>query len=184
MWKVLEDSPKRQQLTTIQRAFYDIARRLSIRAHIIATSSLLNMDLSLGFRLDHREDPGTDLHNFCLGQHSSTAWNVLKDRVDPHQVIVDGGISPTLADASYLTAPYGVSFPETVAMARSAYACLWVVIDTLPGRDHPISQGMNVAILMLIGKETELEEYPPRDPSLKPNILALLNWWTQIRVSA
>ena len=47
-----------------------------------------------------------------------------------------------MTNISYLTAPDRVTLTETLAMARSAHVRLQVVLDTLLGRDHPISQGM------------------------------------------
>ena len=39
---------------------------------------------------------------------------------------------------------------------------------------------MDVVILSLIEQETELEEYSPLNPSLKPKLPALLTRWIQI----
>ena len=99
---------------------------------------------------------------------------MLKACVDQHQVIAVGGSASTLAYTSYLTVPYRVYPPETTAMARSTHICLQVVLDTLLGWYNPVAQGMNAVVLAMIERETELEEYSPRNPRLNPNIPALL----------
>ena len=86
------------------------------------------MNLSIGFRLDHRYNLGTGLCQFCLGNHKSSISKVLKARVYQHQVIAGGGGAPTLEDVAYFMAPYEVSFPEMVAIARSAQTRLRVVL--------------------------------------------------------
>ena len=153
MWKALADSPKRQHLITLQRKIDDTAYRMSVCAPIIATPSLLKMVLALEFHLDHRDNLGTGLHQFCLIQHISVAWKVLKAGVDQHQVITGGGGAPTLAEAFYLTLPNGVSLTEMVAMTQSSHACLLVVLDTLIGRYYPTSQGMDTVVLEMIERE-------------------------------
>ena len=174
VWKLLTDAPKRQQLTTLQCTCDDTTQRLSVRAPIISTQSLLKMDLTLGFCIDHKNELVTGLHRFCLVQHNYAARKVLKACVDQHQVIAVGGSASTLAYTSYLMVPYGVYPPETTAMARSTHICLRVVLDTLLRLYHPVAQGMNAVVLAMIERETELEEYSPRNPRLNPNISALL----------
>ena len=55
----MEGAPKLQQLTTLQRVFDNITRWLSVSAPIVATPSLLKMNLVLSFLLNHRDDLGT-----------------------------------------------------------------------------------------------------------------------------
>ena len=119
--------------------------------------SLLETTLSLGFPLNHRDDLGTGIHQFCLGQHNYASGKVPKARFDQHQIISGGGGIPTLVYAAYLTAPYGVFFPETVPMARSAHARLMVVLETLIGRYHPSAQVIYTVVLDLIEREKELD---------------------------
>ena len=134
----------------LQRAFDGTSQCLFVCATIIATQSLLKMDLALVFRLNHRYNLWAGLYQFLLGEHTSAAWKVLKAHVDQHQVIAGGGGAPTLADTSYLTAPYGFTLTDMADMVRSSHARMWVVLDTLLGRDHPVAQGMEVVFLELI----------------------------------
>ena len=151
LWKALADATKLQHLTILQSAFDDTTRRLIICTPIIENPRLLNRTLALGFDINHRYYLRTGLHQFCLVHHNSAVWNVLKARVDEHQVIASGGDGgPTLADTAYLMVPEIVSLSEMVEMSRSAHAYLWVVLDNLIGRDHPYSQGMVAAVLGLI----------------------------------
>ena len=53
IWKDISGDPKYQQLTTLQRALDDTARRLSKCAHIVVTLVLIKLTLVLGFCLDH-----------------------------------------------------------------------------------------------------------------------------------
>ena len=73
----------------------------------------------------------TVLNQFVLGKHTYVAWEVLKARVSQHQVIADGGATPSLADAATLAFPDGVSLLATLDMARGAHARRWVLLDTL-----------------------------------------------------
>ena len=61
MWKELVRSPKRQHLTMLHRALDDTARRLIIRAPIVATPGLLKLTLYLGFSIYHHNNLGTGL---------------------------------------------------------------------------------------------------------------------------
>ena len=156
VWKALSDSPKRQQLTTTQREFVDMAQRLGVCAPIIAAPSLLKMSLTLVFHLNHIDNLGKGLHQFYVGQHTSSTWKVPKACVDQHQVVSGGGSAPMLADAAHLTAPNGVTLPETVAMVQIYHTRLQVGLDTLLGREHHATQWMEAVVLVLIDRDTEL----------------------------
>ena len=82
------------------------------------------------------------LHQFVLGQNTSAAWKVLMDRVNKHQVITGGGAALYLADTATLTAPDGVSLPDTLSMAQGAHARLRVVLVNLFGPYHPAALAM------------------------------------------
>ena len=71
MWKELLGSPKCQHMMTLQKAFDNTAQRLSIRAPIGVPTGMLNLNLALGLRLEHRNDLGSGLHQLGLGQHTS-----------------------------------------------------------------------------------------------------------------
>ena len=118
VWKELTGALNCQYLTTLQRSLEDTAWRLSVRAPIITTSGLLKLALALGFLLEHRDDLGLGLHQFGIGQHTSSAGNMFKARANKYQVIAGGGAAPSLADAATLTVPDGVSLPYNLAMVR------------------------------------------------------------------
>ena len=118
MWKELAAPPICQHLMTLQRALDNTTRRLNVQAPINATPGLLKITLTIGFRLEHRDDLGSGLHKFGIVQHTSASRKVLKVRSDQHQVIMGGSAAPSLADGATLAAPYGVSLSSTLAMAQ------------------------------------------------------------------
>ena len=59
-------------------------------------------------------------------------------------------------------------------MARIVHTRLWVVLDTLLGRYHPSTSGIDVSNKALMERETDLEEYSPWDWVLKLKIPALV----------
>ena len=69
----------------------------------------LMMTLSLGFHIDHNDNLGTGVHQFCLGQHTSALRKIPKAPVNQHQDIAGSGGAPPLAGAPYLTTLDGVS---------------------------------------------------------------------------
>ena len=142
MWKELVGYPKRQHLTTHQRALDDTARRLGVWAPIVATPVLPKLTLSLGFRLEHRNDLVTSRHKFGIGQHTSAAQKVLKARSEQHQVIADSCAAPSLADMATLMAPDSVSLSATLSMVCGGHSQLRVVLATLFGPDHPTTMTM------------------------------------------
>ena len=102
-------------MKTLQRALDDTARRLRVQAPIVVTPGLLNLTLSLGFLLDHRDNWGMGLHQFGLSRHTSTARKVLRARANQHQIVVGGAAAPSLAEAAMLMDPDWVSFPSTLS---------------------------------------------------------------------
>ena len=116
MWKELAAPPICQHLMTLQRALDNTTRRLNVQAPINATPELLKITLTIGFRLEHRDDLGSGLHKFGFVQHTSASRKMLKVRSDQHQVIMGGRTAPFLADAATLEAPDGVSLPTTLSM--------------------------------------------------------------------
>ena len=96
IWKELTGVPKRQHLATLQRVFDNTAHVLSVHAPIFAKTGLLNMTLSLGFRLDHQDYFVTFLHQFGMVHITSATWKVLKARIDQHHFIMGDGATPSL----------------------------------------------------------------------------------------
>ena len=130
--------PRRQHLMTLQRALDDTTQCLSVQAPTLVTPGLIKITLALGCRLEHHDDLGSGLHKFGLVQHTSASWKVLEVRSEQHQVIMGGSAAPSLSDADTLAAPYGVSLPITLAMARGgAHTQLSVVLATFFGTNHP-----------------------------------------------
>ena len=101
----------------LQRALDNTAQRLSVHAPIVMTPGLLKPTLTLGFYLYRRDNLGTGLHQFGIGQPSSAYLKVLKAHTNQHQVIAGGGATPSLADAVTLMAPDSVSLTATLARA-------------------------------------------------------------------
>ena len=62
-----------------------------------------------------------------------------------------------MSDAGYLMAPDGVSLHDTFTMAQSMHTHLWVFLDALMGREHPMAHEMDVFFNFIMGHETELE---------------------------
>ena len=161
IWKALADAPNQQTLTTLYHVFNNTSRWLNVRTPIVATPGLLNIALTLGFRLNLKENLEMWLHQLYLGKHTSAARKLLNAHVDQRQVIAGGSGAPTLDDTAYLTATDGVALPETLAVSKSTHAQVRVILDTLLGRDNPVSQVMDMIIFALMYRETELYEYSP-----------------------
>ena len=61
---------------------------------IITTPGLLNVTLTLGFLLNHRDNLGTGINQFYMGNHTYVSRKLLKDCVEQHQVIAGGKGAP------------------------------------------------------------------------------------------
>ena len=70
-----------------------------------------------------------------------------------------------------------------VAMSQIYHTCLWVFLYTLLGRDHPSDKGMDSVVLALIDRDTDLEDYSPCNPNLKPKLPYLRTQWIHICLS-
>ena len=77
VWEALARASKHQQLLVLQQAFETAAEDMGLRAPTIATPSLLNLILALGFRMESRDDLTMGLHPFVLGQHTATVRKFL-----------------------------------------------------------------------------------------------------------
>ena len=66
----------------LQQAFDAAAEDMGLRAHTIATPSLLKLALAFGFRMEIRDDLTTGLHPFVLGQHMTTVRMFLRKQAD------------------------------------------------------------------------------------------------------
>ena len=88
-----------------------------------------------------------------------------------------GGAPPTLADADTLTAPDGVSLNFNLDMAIGAHAQLMVVLATLFGPNHPTTLATKEVNVEIMERETELEEYNPRDQGFKARLPESSTCW-------
>ena len=137
---------------TLQRSLDNTTRRLSVCTPITATSDLLKITLVPGFHLNFRNNLCTGLHQFGLGQNTSSAQKVLKARSNQKQVIAGGATAPSLDGIATLTAPDRVSLPATLAMARGDHTRLKVVLITLFGPYHPTTLSMKELMLKFMIK--------------------------------
>ena len=78
----------------------------------------MNLVLTLGFRMEIRDDLPTGLHPFVLGQHKSTVRKFLRGQADQYAMVASGAGTPSLADIEILSAPNGMSLPRNFLMAR------------------------------------------------------------------
>ena len=135
---------------TLQRSLDNTARRLSVCTPITATSDLLKITLVPGFHLNFRNNLCTGLHQFGLGQNTSSAQKVLKARSNQKQVIAGGATAPSLDGIATLTAPDRVSLPATLAMTWGDHSQLRVCLVYLFEPDHPTAlamRGVNTEIM-------------------------------------
>ena len=91
--------------------------------------------------------------------------------------------APSLADVDILSAPDGVTLPRNFSMARGQWLRTQLIVATCFGVDHNALEGLQSFGEELSARETELEEYIPRDSSLLAQIPALLLRHAQIRWS-
>ena len=91
--------------------------------------------------------------------------------------------APSLADVEILSAPDGVTLPWNFSMAHGQWIRTRLIVGTFFGVDHNASEGLRVFGKELSARETELEEYLPRDASILPQIPALIFRHAQIRWS-
>ena len=172
VWGALARASKHQQLLMLQRAFDTAAEDMGLRTRTIATPSLLNLLLVLRFRMEIRDDLTTGLHPFVLGQHTATVRKFLRIQADRYAMMASSAGTPFLADVEILSAPDGVTLPRNVLMARGQWLRTWLIVRTCFGVDHNASDGLKEFGEERSARETELEEYIPRETALCPKILA------------
>ena len=89
--------------------------------------------------------------------------------------------APSLLDVKILSAPDGVTLPRKMLMARGQWLRNWLIVGTCFGVDHNTSNGLKEFGGKISARETELEEYIPRDMALCRQIPALILQHVQIR---
>ena len=82
-----------------------------------------------------------------------------------------------------LLAPDGVTLSRNFSMARGQWMRTRLIVGTCFGVDHNASEGLREFGEELSERDTELEEYLPRDASLLPQIPTLILRHAQIRWS-
>ena len=103
---------------------------MGLRAPTIATPSLLKLVITLGFRMESRDDLTTGLHPFVLGKHIATFQKFLRIQADQYAIIASGTGTPSLADVEILSAPNGVTLPQNFSMARGQWLRTWLIVRT------------------------------------------------------
>ena len=98
-------------------------------------------------------------------------------------MVASGTGAPSLADVEILSAPDGVKLPRNFSMACGQWMRTGLIVGTCFGVDHNASEGLREFGEELSARETELEEYLPRDAALLPQIPSLILRHAQIRWS-
>ena len=96
-------------------------------------------------------------------------------------MVVSGASAPSLAEVEILSAPDGVTLPHNFSMAHGKLLRTRLIVGTCFGVDHNASKGLREFGKERSTRETELEEYQPRDAALLPQIPAPLLRHAQIR---
>ena len=116
----------------------------------------------------------TGLHPFVLGQHTATVRKFLRGQADRYAMVASRTGAPSLADAKILLAPDGVTLPRNFSMSRGHWTRTQLIAGTCFYLDHNASKGLREFGEELSVRETELDEYLPRDVVLLPQFTALL----------
>ena len=98
-------------------------------------------------------------------------------------MVASGVGTPSLADVEILSAPDGITLPRKVSMARRQWLRTQWIVGTCFGVDHNASEGLKEFGEEMLARDTDLEEYIPRDSALCPHIPALILQHMQIRWS-
>ena len=98
-------------------------------------------------------------------------------------MVASGAGAPSLTNVEIISAPDGVTLPRNFSMGRGQWLGTRLIVKTCFGVDHNASKVLREFGEEMSARETELEEYVPRDSDLLPQISALLLWHAQIRWS-
>ena len=174
VWEALARASKHQQLLVLQRAFDTASYDMGLHAPTIATYSLLKLVLAIGFRMDSWGEPTTGLHPFILGQYTATVRKFLRGQADLYSMVASGAGAPFLADVEIFLAPDGVTLPRNFSMAHGKWLQTRLIVGTCFVMDHNASDGLKEFEEEMLARDTELEEYIPRNTALRPHIPALI----------
>ena len=140
VWVELTNASKSQQLLVLQRALNKAAAELSLQAPTVATPALLKMVLGLDFCLASKDDHSLGLHAFTLVQHTAARRNLLKTRVERHNLMAGGHATPSLADAEELVASDGVMILTLYGQSRGQHNRLRILGHVLFRERHTPSK--------------------------------------------
>ena len=183
VWEAFAQATNYPQLLVLQRAFDTAAEDMGLRTLTIATPSLLKLVLALGFRMESRDDLTTGIHPFILGLHMALVRKFLRGQADRYAMVASSAGALSLADAEILSAPDGVTLLRNFSMARGQWLQTRQVVGTCFGVDHNTSEGLTEFREEMLARETDLEEYIPREAALRPQVPALILLHAQIRWS-
>ena len=88
-----------------------------------------------------------------------------------------------MTDVEILSSPDRVTLLRNFSMVRGQWLRTQLIVGTCFGVDHNSSEGLMEFGEEISARETDLEEYTPRDAALLPQIPALLLWHAKIRWS-
>ena len=88
--------------------------------------------------------------------------------------------TPSLVDVEIFSALDAVTLPRNFSIALRQWLRTRLIVGTCFGVDHNASESLREFGEEMLARETELEEYLPRDIALLPQIPALLLWHAQI----
>ena len=148
----------------LHRALDAAAKDRGLRAPTIVTPSLLMLFLALGYRMVSWDNLTTGLHPFVLGQHISKDCKFFCGQADRYAMVASGAGAPSLANVEILLAPDGMTLPHNCAMARRQRLRTRLIALTCSGVDHDALEVLREFGEEMSARETELEEYIPRDP--------------------
>ena len=83
-------------------------RQLEVQKLTITTLALLNLVLTLEFRLKWRNKLATELNKFVLGQHVTMVRKLMQYQTDQQKFVSGIKGAPYISDVDTLTVPYRV----------------------------------------------------------------------------
>ena len=89
-------------------------------------------------------------------------------------MVASGAGATSLVDVEILSVPDGVTLPRSFLMARGKWIRTRLIVGTCFGVDHNAPDGLKGFVEEMSARETELEEYTPRNTALRLHIPALI----------
>ena len=99
---------------------------------------------------------------------------LLRSQADGYAMVTSGASAHSLADVEILSAPDSVTLPRNVLMANGKWLRIRLIVGTCFGVDNNASDGLKEFGEEMLARETDLEEYTPRDTALLPHIPVLI----------